>query len=112
MTHAEGPARPPRPVPYMMDEEQARLTEQYTDAADEIRYRTPHVSITALLHAVHAHQARRAFACDPRWREIAGVTELPEDRADDGAAALALLRVARDDTGSDGEPSSSPNLRT
>lgn len=37
------------------------------------------------------------FACDPRWRETAGITEVPEDRADDVAAALALLQVARDD---------------
>ena len=34
-----------------------------------------------LLHAVHAHQARRLFASDARWRETAGIKEVPEDRA-------------------------------
>ncbi|MFI5796256.1 hypothetical protein [Streptomyces sp. NPDC051677] len=101
MTNSHKQTRPPRPVPYVMDEEQAgllaRLSEDYADAVQEIQDRTPHVSVAALLHAVHAHQARRVFACDPRWRETAGITEVPEDRADDAAAALALLQVARDD---------------
>ncbi|MFD4956670.1 hypothetical protein [Streptomyces sp. NPDC058451] len=85
----------------MMDEDQAQLlallTEGYADDLPQIRERTPLASITALLYAVHAHQAQRVFACDPRWRETAGITEVPEDRADDVAAALALLQVARDD---------------
>ncbi|MGP2436329.1 hypothetical protein [Streptomyces sp. JW3] len=101
MTNTDKPTRPPRPVPYVMDEEQAgllaRLSEDYADAVQEIQDRTPHASVVALLHAVHAHQAQRVFACDPRWRETAGITEVPEDRADDVAAALALLQVARDD---------------
>ncbi|WP_431981436.1 hypothetical protein [Streptomyces qinglanensis] len=101
MTTTDKPKRPPRPVPYVMDEDQAkllaRLSEDYADALTEIRDRTPHAAVAALLHAVHAHQADRVFACDPRWRETAGITEVPEDRADDVAAALALLQVARDD---------------
>ncbi|MZE80898.1 hypothetical protein [Streptomyces xinghaiensis] len=101
MTNTDKPLRPIRPVPYVMDEDQAqllaRLSADYADDLPQIRERAPHASITALLHAVHAHQAQRVFACDPRWRETAGITEVPEDRADDVAAALALLQVARDD---------------
>lgn len=101
MTNTDKPLRPVRPVPYVMDENQAQLlallVEGYADDLPQIRERTPLASITALLYAVHAHQAQRVFACDPRWKETAGVTEVPEDRADDVAAALALLQVARDD---------------
>ncbi|MFL4909465.1 hypothetical protein ACJ6WF_41355 [Streptomyces sp. MMS24-I2-30] len=101
MTNTDKPPRPVRPVPYVMDEDQAqllaRLSDGYTGDLPRIRERVPHASVTALLHAVHAHQAQRVFACDPRWRETAGVTEVPEDRADDVAAALALLQVARAD---------------
>ncbi|MFD7137211.1 hypothetical protein [Streptomyces sp. NPDC059894] len=101
MTNTDKPLHLIRPVPYVMDEDQAqllaRLAEGYADDLPQIRQRTPLASITALLYAVHAHQAQRVFACDPRWRETAGITEVPEDRADDVAAALALLQVARDD---------------
>ncbi|MGD9482849.1 hypothetical protein WDH52_06240 [Streptomyces sp. TRM70308] len=75
----------------------ARLSEDYTDALTRIRDRTPEASVPVLLHAVHAHQVRRLLASDPRWRETAGVTEEPEDCAEDVAAALALLQVARAD---------------
>ncbi|MFJ4689639.1 hypothetical protein ACIQNG_33780 [Streptomyces sp. NPDC091377] len=101
MTTTDKPARPPRPVPYVMDRDQARLlarlSEDYVDVVPEIQNRTPQASVAVLLHAVHAHQAQRLFATDARWREIAGITEVPEDRADDVAAALALLQVARAD---------------
>ncbi|MFB6714558.1 hypothetical protein ACFCZY_22515 [Streptomyces sp. NPDC056237] len=63
----------------------------------KIRNREPQASIAALLHAVRAHQAQRVFACDPRWRETTGLTEVPEDRTEDVTAALAPLQVARDD---------------
>lgn len=101
MTNTDKPARPIRPVPYVVHEDQAqllaRLSVDYAGDLQQIRERAPHASITAILHAVHAHQAQRVFACDPRWREAAGITEAPEDRAEDVAAALALLQVARDD---------------
>ncbi|MFD4177262.1 hypothetical protein [Streptomyces anulatus] len=101
MTNTDKPLCPVRPVPYVMDEDQARLLalliEGYADDLPQIRERTPLASITALLYAVHAHQTQRVFACDPRWRETLGITEVPEDRADDVATALALLQVARDD---------------
>jgi hypothetical protein len=84
-----------------MDEHQAqqfaRLGERYADTLPEVRERTPEASAAVLLHAVHAHQARRLFASDPRRRETMRLTEMPEDRADDVADALALLRVARAD---------------
>lgn len=101
MTNAEKPARPPRPVPYVMDKDQARLlaqlTEDYADALPDIQDRTPQASVAVLLHAVHAHQARRLFASDPHWQKTVGEHEVPADRAADVAAALALLQVARDD---------------
>lgn len=101
MTNTDKPPRAPRPVPYVMDEQQAgllaRLSEAYASALPEVRDRTPQASVPVLLHAVHAHQTRRLLASDPRWRETAGVTDMPEDRAEDVAAALALLQVARDD---------------
>ncbi|MFI6341207.1 hypothetical protein [Streptomyces sp. NPDC050535] len=101
MTNTDKPARSPRPVPYVMDHDQAlllaRLSEDYVHALPEIRDRAPQASVAVLLHAVHAHQAQRVFACDARWRETAGITEVPEDRAEDVAAALALLHVARAD---------------
>ncbi|MEV0471879.1 hypothetical protein [Streptomyces prunicolor] len=73
----------------------ARLSEVYADALPEIRDRTPQASVAVLLYAVHAHQAQRVLAGDVRWRETAGITEVPEDRPEDVAAALALLQVAR-----------------
>ncbi|ONK13180.1 hypothetical protein [Streptomyces sp. MP131-18] len=101
MTNTDKPLRPPRPVPYVMDEDQAgllaRLSEDYADALPGVRDRTPEASVPVLLHTVHAHQFRRLLASDPRWRETADVTEVPEDRAEDIAAALALLQVARAD---------------
>lgn len=84
-----------------MDEQQARvlvrLRDRYADALPRVRDRDPEASIAVLLHAVHAHQARRLFASDRRWRETTGITERPEDRPDDVIDALTLLRVARAD---------------
>ncbi|MFF2374867.1 hypothetical protein ACFVUW_10840 [Streptomyces xiamenensis] len=101
MTNTDKSLRSIRPVPYVMDEDQAqllaRLSTDYADGLQQTRERTPHTSISALLHAVTAHQAQRLFARNPHWKKIAGITEDPEDRADDVAAALALLQVARDD---------------
>ncbi|GCB45080.1 hypothetical protein [Streptomyces sp. NL15-2K] len=51
----------------------------------------------ALLHAVQAHRTRRLIEADPRWQKTTGRIVDLEDRADDVAAALALLRVARAD---------------
>ncbi|MFI6063063.1 hypothetical protein [Streptomyces sp. NPDC051286] len=45
----------------------------------KIRHCEPQASISPLLHAVHAHQAQRLFASDPRWRKTTGMTEVPED---------------------------------
>ncbi|MYT82345.1 hypothetical protein YW3DRAFT_05728 [Streptomyces sp. MnatMP-M77] len=101
MTNIGRPRNPVRLVPYVMGGNQARwlalLAEGYAVDLPQIRARTPLASITALLCAVHAHQAQGVFACDPGWRQAAGITEVPEDRADDVAAALALLQGARDD---------------
>ncbi|MFE7763025.1 hypothetical protein [Streptomyces sp. NPDC057438] len=101
MTNTDKPTRPPRRVPYVMDEEQAellaRLAGRYASVLPEVRDHAPEASVPVLLHAVHAHQARRLIESDPRWQKATGrVVEL-EDRADDVAAALALLRVARAD---------------
>ncbi|GHE33803.1 hypothetical protein [Streptomyces capitiformicae] len=101
MTNTDKPTHPPRPVPYVMDGEQAellaRLSGRYADVLPEVRDRAPEASVPVLLHAVHAHQARRLIESAPRWQKTTGrVVEL-EDRAEDVAAALALLRVARAD---------------
>lgn len=101
MTNTDKPTRSPQPIPDVMDEEQAgllaRLAEDYADALPEVRDRTPQASVPALLHAAHAHQARRMFVSHPYWQKTVGETEVPEDRAGDIAAALALLQVARAD---------------
>ncbi|MFD9396944.1 hypothetical protein ACFWBB_41285 [Streptomyces sp. NPDC060000] len=101
MTTTDKPTRAPRPVPYVMDEDQAellaRLAEDYAAALPEIQARTPQASVSVLLHAVHADQACRMFVSHPYWENAVGETEVPEDRADDVAAALALLQVARAD---------------
>ncbi|MFE5718545.1 hypothetical protein [Streptomyces erythrochromogenes] len=101
VTNTDKAPRPIEPVPSVMDEDQAqllaRLSADYAGDLQQIGERAPHAAITALLHAVHAHQAQRVFACNPRWREIAGIAEVPEDREDDVAAALTLLQVARHD---------------
>ncbi|MFB1047358.1 hypothetical protein [Streptomyces chrestomyceticus] len=101
MTHTDQPARPPRTVPYVMDQDQAgllaRLSHRYADVLPGLRDRAPHASVPLVLHAVHAHQVRRMIESDPRWQKTTGrVVEL-DDRADDVAAALALLRVVRAD---------------
>ncbi|MGW2919315.1 hypothetical protein ACWDBF_15820 [Streptomyces angustmyceticus] len=97
MVNTDKPARAPRPVPYVMDEDQARLlatlSEDYADALPQLQARTPQASVAALLHAVHAHQAQRLFVSHRYWQKAAGETEVPEDRADDIAAALALLQA-------------------
>ncbi|MGW0672532.1 hypothetical protein [Streptomyces sp. NPDC002746] len=98
MTNTDGPTRL---APYAMDEEQAgllaRLAADYADALVKIRDRESQASIAPVLHAIWVHQAQRILACDLRWRETAGITEVPEDRAEDVSAALALLQIARDD---------------
>ncbi|MFK0142659.1 hypothetical protein [Streptomyces murinus] len=74
-----------------------RLAADYADVLPELRDREPQATIILLLHAVCAHQAKRVFACDARWRETTSITEVPRDRAEDVSAALALLQTARDD---------------
>ncbi|MDX3121571.1 hypothetical protein F3K20_20235 [Streptomyces scabiei] len=101
MTNTDKPTLPPRPTQYVMDEEQAGvlalLSQRYTDDLPVIRARYQETSVPVLLHAVHAHQARRLIESNPRWQKTTGrVVEL-EDRAEDVAAALALLQVARAD---------------
>lgn len=99
-THEKFP-RADLPTADVMNEDQARLlarlSQRYAEALTEIRDRTPQTSVPTLLHAVHAHQVRRMVVSHPLWRKAVGETEVPEDRADDVAAALALLQVARDD---------------
>ncbi|MFE4829937.1 hypothetical protein [Streptomyces sp. NPDC056672] len=102
MTNTASPVRAPRPVPYMMDEEQAqlltRLSEDYADALPGIQARTPQASVAALLHAVIAHQVRRLVQGHRFRKKTTGPGgEAPEDRAEDVAAALALVQVARAD---------------
>lgn len=101
MTNTNEPTRTPRPAPYGMDEEQAellaRLNDRYADAVPEVRARTPEASLPALLHAVNAHQVRRVLASNPHWQKTTGITEAPEDHAEDVASALALLQIARAD---------------
>ncbi|MEU5833070.1 hypothetical protein ABZ820_05175 [Streptomyces diacarni] len=85
----------------MMNEDQAkllaRLSEDYAEALPELQERTPQASVTALLHAVQAQQVRRVLVSHRYWHKAIGEREAPEDRAEDVAAALALLQVARAD---------------
>lgn len=74
-----------------MDEREAaalaRLADQYADELPGI-YQRGTTLIPAVVHAVCGHQAGRLFA------DWTGSKEEPEDRAEDVADALSLLRAA------------------
>lgn len=101
MTNTEKATRTPQAVSYGMRNEQAailaRLADRYAEAVPAICARTPEASVSGLLHAVTAHQVRRLFTSDARWRRTTGITAVPEDRTEDVAAAMGLLQVARAD---------------
>jgi hypothetical protein len=73
----------------------ARLTDRYADDLPAAQQREA-VRVLAVVHAVFRHQARRLL---PGFR-MARVTDDPaeelEDRAEDVADALSLLRAARE----------------
>ena len=95
MTNANG-TRKARRAPYELDEHGAaalaRLADRYADDLPAIQQRET-VRATAAVHAVIHHQARRLF---PKFLLVPPAEE-PEDRAEDVADALSLLRAARED---------------
>ncbi|MCB5908207.1 hypothetical protein [Streptomyces pinistramenti] len=97
-----------------MDAEQAtllvQLSDRYADALPGIRDRSPEATVPVVLHAVQAHQCHRLLQSGPLWRKTSGDDRHPGDRAEDVAAALALLRVARTDL--DGLEAAMPAART
>lgn len=77
---------------YRLDEREAaaldRLAERYAESLSRIQEQKITL-VQAVMHAVCGHQATRLFA---DWTDSA---EKPEDRAEDVADALSLLRAAR-----------------
>jgi hypothetical protein len=95
MTNATGTGKAPR-APYGLNEHEAaalaRLANRYAEDLPAIQQR-PLVRVPTVMHAVVHHQARRLlpnFLLQPPAEES-------EDRAEDVADALSLLRAARED---------------
>lgn len=95
MTNATDTGKAPR-APYGLNEHEtaalARLADRYAEDLPAIQQR-PLVRVPTVMHAVVHHQARRLlpnFLLQPPAEES-------EDRADDVADALSLLRAARED---------------
>ncbi len=53
--------------------------------------------MAAVVHAVCGHQASRLIKTSRLFTDMMGAAEEPEDRAEDVAGALSLLRAARAD---------------
>jgi hypothetical protein len=74
----------------------ARLADRYADDLPGIQQREA-VRVTAVVHAVFRHQARRLLKDFFLVADAPGPAEEPEDRAEDVADALSLLQGARED---------------
>lgn len=104
MTDTDSTAAAPRALPpYGFDEHQAealaRLTDRYQSDLPGIRTRVV-TSVPAVLHAACGHQSDRMFKGSALFKdtlEPLGLAGDLEDRAEDVADALSLLRVARAD---------------
>src|SRR5690242_19687241 len=102
MKNTSGTGKAPRAF-FELDEQGAaalaRLAERYAGDLPAVQQREA-VRVTAVVHAVFHHQARRLL---PNFRLIR-VTDDPveesEDRAEDVADALSLLQAAREDLAS------------
>jgi hypothetical protein len=87
------------PVIYLhgLDEREAgafvRLAARYADDLPGIRQEA--ALVPAVMHAVCDHQASRLIKTSHMFPHLADPGEEPEDRAEDVADALSLLRAAR-----------------
>jgi hypothetical protein len=95
MTNTSATGKAPR-APYELDEHGAaalaRLADRYAGDLPAIQQRGT-VRVPGVVHAVIHHQARRLL---PDFL-LVPPAEQPEDRAEDVADALSLLRAARED---------------
>jgi hypothetical protein len=98
MTNTASAERAARPSG--LDEHEAgalvRLANRYTGDLPGIQRREA-VQVTAVVHAVCGHQAGRLIKATRLFPDVTGPAEVPEDRAEDVADALSLLRAARAD---------------
>ena len=74
----------------------ARLTDRYAGDLPAVQQRLL-VRVIAVLHAAVHHQARRLIPNVPPIADTPGPADELEDRAEDVADALSLLRAARED---------------
>jgi len=74
----------------------ARLADRYADDLPDIQ-RRGRTLVPAVVHAVVGYQAGRLMTTSGLFEGAAASKEEPEDRAEDVADALSLLRAARAD---------------